>query len=271
MSPENVEIVRRGLEALNARDVEVIERLVAPDAEWRPVLTAGGELERPVYRGPAGMAQYLTDLDEIFEGTEVHIEVLDSIGPEHVLFGGRVTARGGKSGAPIDERIWAVWELRDGKVVRGTAYRAKAEALEAVGLSESAMSQENVNRTYVAHEAFNRRDLHTFLAVMHPQTEFTPYEVAVQGGEPYRGRDGMRKWWEESLEVLPDLKVELYEVRDVGDRVFVRGRLHGHGAASGAAIERPLWGVLEFQDEMQFRYWAFGSEAEALEAAGPSE
>jgi len=122
-----------------------------------------------------------------------------------------------------------------------------------------------------AHEAFNRRDLDTFLAVMHPDTEFLPYEVAVQGGEPYCGRDGMRRWWEESLEVLPDLTVELDEVRGLGDRVFVSGRLTGHGAGSGAAIERALWGVLEFRDGKQFRYKAFGSASEALEAAGLSE
>lgn len=136
MSRENVEIVRRGIEALNARSLEDVELLVAPDAEWRPILTAGGDLERPVYRGPAGMAQYMTDLDELFEGTEVHIEELDPIGPEHVLFGGRVTARGRTSGVPIDERLWAVWEVRDGKLVGGTAYRTKAEALEAAGLRE---------------------------------------------------------------------------------------------------------------------------------------
>jgi ketosteroid isomerase-like protein len=133
------------------------------------------------------------------------------------------------------------------------------------------MSQENVELTYKAHDAFNQRDLSGFLAVMHPDTEFTPYEVAVQGGTPYRGREGMRKWWEESLEVLPDLRVDLDEVRDLGDRVFVGGHLRGHGAGSGAAIERPLWGLLEFHDGKQFRYWAFGSESEALEAAGLSE
>ena len=129
MSRENVEIVRLGIEALNARSVEDVERLVAPDAEWRPILTAGGDLERRVYRGPSGIAQYLTDLDELFEGTEVRVEELNPIGPEHVLFGGRVTARGRKSGVPIDERLWAVWEVRDGKLVRGTAHRTKAEAL----------------------------------------------------------------------------------------------------------------------------------------------
>ena len=136
MPRENVEIIRRGIEALNARSVEEVERLVAPDAEWRPILTAGGDLERRVYRGPAGMVQYMTDLDELFEGTEAHIEELGPIGPKHVLFGGRVTARGRTSGVPIDEKIWAVWELRNGKILRGTAHRTKAEALEAAGLQE---------------------------------------------------------------------------------------------------------------------------------------
>jgi ketosteroid isomerase-like protein len=133
------------------------------------------------------------------------------------------------------------------------------------------MSRENVERTYQAHDAFNRRDLHAFLALMDPDTEFLPYELAVQGGPPYRGHDGMRTWWEESLEVLPDLRVELYEARDFGDMVFVRGHLHGHGAGSGAPIERPLWGALRWRDGKQAWYRAFGSEAEALEAAGLSE
>ena len=133
------------------------------------------------------------------------------------------------------------------------------------------MSRGNVELTYRAHDAFNRRDLEAFLALMHPDTEFTPYEVAVQGGTPYRGREGMRTWSEESLEVLPDLVVELHEVRDLGDSVLVRGRLHGHGAGSGASIERPLWGVVEWRDGMQVRYRAFGSEEEALEAVALRE
>ena len=63
------------------------------------------------------------------------MEELEPI-PNHVLFGGRVTACGRKSGVPLDERIWAIWELRDGRLLRGTAYRSRADALEAVGLRE---------------------------------------------------------------------------------------------------------------------------------------
>jgi hypothetical protein len=68
------------------------------------------------------------------------------------------------------------------------------------------MSQENVDLYYRAIDAFNRRDLAAYLALMDADVEFTPYEVWVQGGSPYRGRAGVRSWWEESFAVFPDLR-----------------------------------------------------------------
>ena len=133
------------------------------------------------------------------------------------------------------------------------------------------MSQENVRLAYRGHETFNRRELNAFLAQMDSDTEFTPYEVAVQGGEPYRGREGMRTWWEETLEVFPDFRVDLDEARDLGDQVLIRGRVRGHGAGSGASFERPLWGLMEFRNGLQVRYRTFATEAEALEAVDLSE
>jgi hypothetical protein len=129
------------------------------------------------------------------------------------------------------------------------------------------MSQENVELTQQAHDAFNRRDLDGFLALLDPDTEFTPYEVWVQGGSPYRGHDGIRRWWDESFEVLPDLKVELYEVQDLGNAIFVHGHLHGHGAGSDAPFERTLWEALEWRNRKQIWGCAFDNKAEALEAA----
>ncbi len=132
MSRDNVEVVQRGFEALARRDLSGMEHVFADDGEWRPLLTAGGDLERPVYRGPEGMAKYWADLDELFEDTQMHMGSLDPVGPNHVLFSGRVTARGRQSGVPLDEQIWAVYELREGRLVRGTAYRSQEEALEAL-------------------------------------------------------------------------------------------------------------------------------------------
>jgi hypothetical protein len=133
------------------------------------------------------------------------------------------------------------------------------------------MSQQNVERHYRAIDAFNRRDLGAYLMLNDPDVEFTPYEVWVQGGEPYRGHAGVRSWWEESFAVFPDLRAEVYEIRDFGDRTFASGRIRGQGAGSGASIERPMWLANEWRDRKTTWWSAFGSEAEALEAAGLSE
>jgi hypothetical protein len=133
------------------------------------------------------------------------------------------------------------------------------------------MSQENVELLYEVIDAFNRRDLGAYLALMDPEVQFTPYEVWVQGGEPYRGHGGVRSWWEETFEVLPDLRAEVYEVRDHGERVFVHGHLRGQGAGSGAPIERAMWLAVECRDRREVWWCSYGSKAEALKAVGLEE
>jgi hypothetical protein len=106
---------------------------------------------------------------------------------------------------------------------------------------------------------------------MDPDVEFTPYEVSVQGGDPYRGHGGVRKWWEDSFAVIPDLRAEIYEVRDLGDIAVVHGCLRGQGAGSGASFERAMWLAIEWRDKKEVWWSSFGSETEALEAAGLRE
>jgi ketosteroid isomerase-like protein len=136
MSEENVRLLAAGLEALNARDEKAIEAVAADDLEWRPAVTAGGNLERKVYRGKRGMIEYWKDLDADFDETQFFIEGIEPIGTDRVLYRGRVTARGKASEVPLDLAVWGLWHIRDGKLVRGIAFRTKAEALEAAGLSE---------------------------------------------------------------------------------------------------------------------------------------
>jgi hypothetical protein len=133
------------------------------------------------------------------------------------------------------------------------------------------MSQENVELTYQALDAFNRRDLGAYLAATDPEIEFTPYEVRVQGGEPYRGLAGVKSWWEESFAVFPDLRSEAYEARDFGERTLAHGRLRAQGAGSGASIERPMWLVIKWRHKRAVWWSSYESEAEALEAVGVSE
>jgi ketosteroid isomerase-like protein len=134
-----------------------------------------------------------------------------------------------------------------------------------------AMSEENVEIVRQGHETFNRRDLDAYLALHHPDEEFTPYERAIEGLGPYRGHDDIRRWWKEAFEIVPDFKVELDELRDLGELTLVRGRLRGHGAGSGASFERTYWGLFRCRDQRIVCWHAYASEAEALEAAGLSE
>lgn len=132
----NVDVLRRGIAALNDRNRGALVQLMHEDTEWRPALTAGGALEGAVYRGVDGMVRYLDDLDAEFVNTDIRIENLDPIDEHRVLYSGRVVAQGRASGIKLDVPIWAVWELREGKVWRGVAFLSKEEALEAVGQRE---------------------------------------------------------------------------------------------------------------------------------------
>ena len=133
------------------------------------------------------------------------------------------------------------------------------------------MSQENIERVHEVIDAFNRRDLGAYLALTDPDVEFTPYEAALQGGEPYRGHAGVRTWWEEAFAVLPDLKVEIKEAQDLQDMTFVHGRGRGQGAGSGVPVEMAMWLAVRWRDGRVVWWYGFASESEALEAVGLAE
>ena len=53
------------------------------------------------------------------------------------------------------------------------------------------MSQENVELAYRVVDAFNRRDLDAYLAVMDDDVEIVSLLAAMEGG--YHGHDGLRR------------------------------------------------------------------------------
>jgi ketosteroid isomerase-like protein len=130
------------------------------------------------------------------------------------------------------------------------------------------MSHANVERVYRAYDAFNGRDIDAFLALCDPDLEFISYVMQVEGGEPYRGHEGVRDWWESLLAVYPDFTTEIEEVRERGDLTITRACIHGRGLESDAPMDQTVWQVAE-QRHGRVIWWRFtSSEAEALEAAG---
>jgi ketosteroid isomerase-like protein len=135
----------------------------------------------------------------------------------------------------------------------------------------AAMSEENVEIYHRGIDAFNRRDLGVFLELAAPDIEFVPYQLAVEGGDAYRGHSGVREWWENVAATIPNLRVDVEEIRDLGAVLFVKGRLRGTGAGSGAPFERELWQAVDFRDGRLVWWAAYMSEEEALAAAEERE
>ena len=61
-------------------------------------------------------------------------EVLDAGQSVVVIF--REQARGKTSGVPVAQQHTQLWTFRAGRIIRWESFRARAEALEAAGLSE---------------------------------------------------------------------------------------------------------------------------------------
>ena len=133
------------------------------------------------------------------------------------------------------------------------------------------MSQENVELVYRSTDAFNRRDLDSFLALCDADVEYFSHLVELEGGGPYRGHDGMRSWWASLLAISPDFSVAIEEVRDLGDVTVTRLRAQGHGAGSDVPMEQTQWHVGGWRHGKVIWSRVVLSEAAALEAAGVSE
>jgi uncharacterized protein len=132
MSRENVEVIRRAIEAFNRRDLDGWLQDLHPDAEadWSesPGVHAG------VYRGRGEIRRFWAEWLDLFEEIVARPEAFIDAG-EHVVVPFRIYLRG-RDGIEVDARGASVLRLRDGKIVHGKLYLSQSEALEAVGLSE---------------------------------------------------------------------------------------------------------------------------------------
>jgi len=126
------------------------------------------------------------------------------------------------------------------------------------------MGQENVERSYAVYDAFNRRDWQTCLEIHAEDVLVTPLAAAV--GSPYRGADGIRRYWGELLTNFPDFTTEVLEVRDLGELTLCTVRFSGHGAGSAAPFEQVVWQLAKWRDARIAWWRSYASEPEALAA-----
>ena len=131
MSQENVELVR-GLYTSGAFDRSELGPFMAPDCEF---VNPPDAVEPGVRRGRAEIAAASRSVNDAFDVHEHRVKRLFGDG-ESVVAEISFYARGGASGAELEQHEVHTWTIRDGKVVRFEWGRDLASALRAVGLED---------------------------------------------------------------------------------------------------------------------------------------
>jgi ketosteroid isomerase-like protein len=131
------------------------------------------------------------------------------------------------------------------------------------------VSEEHVAAVRSSLDGWNRDDFDACVEMAHPELEWIS-EVAQQleGKElVYRGLDEFRRYWDEWHEIW-DVRIEVMEIADLGDRVFVLGCTDARGHAGGVSLKQPIAYVYEFEDGMARRVRSYIDPDRARAAVG---
>jgi ketosteroid isomerase-like protein len=256
MSQRDVDHMRRGVEHFR-RTGEALWSDMAPDCEMH-------DHDLPdavIYRGHDGWRAWRDHFSEAWESVALE--------------------RGQGSGVEVERREGIVWTVRDGKTVRIDYYSSADEALEAAGLREQALSQEDVElvrRLYADGGPFSlpmdpdeERALldHLFQEYYDEQLEVHMPPDYPEGEQIFVGRRGMA----ELIGVLRDSwtkwRFEAERFIDAGDRVIVLIRVLAEGGSSGLATERETAHVWAVREGRLTSIQIYRDRSEAFEAAGP--
>ena len=129
------------------------------------------------------------------------------------------------------------------------------------------MSQENVQRTRRALQAFNRHDVEALVGLSSPDTELVTLRAAMEGTS-YRGPDAWLAAFRDFDESWEDLHYDVEEFREGGDSVLALGTLHGRGRGSGIEVQMSLAYLVRFENGTIRSFRTYNDRSEALEAAG---
>jgi ketosteroid isomerase-like protein len=138
MSSENVELVRRFVDAFNLLEVDSMVDYYDPDVELHEWPTAPGARS---YHGVDGVRSALENWFEVWEWMRVEIVDIVDAG-DSVLVTLDQRARGRGSEVEVEVRTYNVHTFRDGKVIRMELFTERAPALAAAGLTADATPQE---------------------------------------------------------------------------------------------------------------------------------
>ena len=134
------------------------------------------------------------------------------------------------------------------------------------------MSQENVDLVRDAAAAFNRGDLETWFEYVADDIDYRAAEGAPDDHGLIHGKDDVRAYMQDWLDMFDDFKSEPVELIDAGeDRVIAVVKISGQAKLSGVETDLTYAALYTFRDGKIGRGREYWTRDEALEAAGLSE
>jgi ketosteroid isomerase-like protein len=131
MSEENVQRIRASYDYFARTGTPDLE-LLDPDVE---AYDPPGVPDPRVYRGRDGFLENLRNLSEAFDDLRWEAEeFIDA--DDKVIVATRMKGRGKESQVEVEQRVFHVWTLREGRAVALQTLFSREDALETTGLRE---------------------------------------------------------------------------------------------------------------------------------------
>ncbi len=128
------------------------------------------------------------------------------------------------------------------------------------------MSQQTLEPVRNALEALNERNVDRYLSHCTDDVRLESPVAAIEGA--YEGPDGIRRFFGDVRDAIPDLRVEIERLDPAGpERVFARLRGRASGRVSGIALSFALANVYELVDGKIRRVRVFRDENAARSRA----
>ena len=128
------------------------------------------------------------------------------------------------------------------------------------------LSKRNVDLVRRVYRAVNDDDLPAFLALLHPDIEFTTSGVYPDFSPSYRGHEGAVEYWRAARGMWDAFSIRIGRVEPVGDQVLasVHQRVEGR---DGIVVEHDWGHLFSVADGLIRRARGYTSWEEAMDAA----
>ncbi len=135
MSQENVEIVRRAIDAFNRRDLAAWLAEWDARCEYRPAMERVMAGDDDSFRGHEGLRRWWQEMSDAWSYWHDEVHEIRPIA-DRVFMSITLRGKGRTSGVEIEAPFFLVGTIREGKLLSSCDYADREQALAALGLEE---------------------------------------------------------------------------------------------------------------------------------------